>query len=185
MLDYLRKNPLVKFLLIAFSLYLIWYVFYLLVLKPYTSLDRDLSVILVHSADFILSTLGYTPVTNTEYVDVTIKLHDSPTPGVWVGDNCNGVSLFSLFLIYIIAFPGPTLKKLWYIPLGVLTIHLINTIRVAALTVIERDALETLDFNHTYTFTIVVYAFVFFLWYYWTSKLSGIQNILNTENKQA
>ena len=34
---------------------------------------------------------------------------------------------------------------------------------------------EVLDFNHTYTFTILVYSYVFFLWFLWATKLSSNQ----------
>ena len=35
---------------------------------------------------------------------------------------------------------------------------------------------ELLDFNHDYTFTIIVYAFVFMLWYIWIQRFSPLGN---------
>ena len=176
MLEIFRKQPLLKFLLIAFTLYLIWYFVYeTFIHHPHTNFDRYLSISLVHMTDVLLSVFGYDVELNYAYAEVTIKLSDSPTNGVWVGPQCNGIELFALFAIYIVAFPGKWITKSWFIPAGILIIQVINTIRIAALTVIERDAPETLDFNHNYTFQIIVYGFVFYLWYLWTSRYSGLK----------
>ena len=95
------------------------------------------------------------------------------TLGVWIGDPCNGFSLFALFLIFMITYPGPWKQKLWYIPLGLLAIHLVNVLRIVALTIILDNNSEWLDFNHNYTFNIIVYSFVFFLWYIWAKKFAA------------
>src|SRR5690606_9725393 len=141
MIELLRKNPLVKFLLIALVLYLSWYLIYeSFIHHPRTDFDRYLSIALVHSAEGLLYLFGHNAIPNYYFVEVTIKLHDSPLNGVWVGPQCNGVELFALFGIYVIAFPGKWRTKLWFIPIGIVLIHIMNTIRIAALTVIERDA---------------------------------------------
>jgi hypothetical protein len=31
-----------------------------------------------------------------------------------------------------------------------------------------------LSFNHDYTFTLIVYSFVFLLWWIWVNKFSGV-----------
>jgi exosortase/archaeosortase family protein len=59
--------------------------------------------------------------------------------------------------------------------LGILIIHLLNIIRVIALTLLAYKAPEYLDFNHTYTFTILVYSVVFILWMIWALKISKVQ----------
>lgn len=166
------KNPVIRFLVIAFGLYLLWYGVYELYLSPYTSADRYMSITLVYVAKWLLMLFGYSTVADYDQSEVTIKLAESDLNGVWVGDACNGFILFALFAIFVVAYPGPLKKKLWFIPAGILGIHLINAIRVAILTIIAEKSPESLTFNHNYTFTILVYAFVFWLWYLWSSKLS-------------
>jgi hypothetical protein len=46
---------------------------------------------------------------------------------------------------------------------------------VAALAIIVDINPEWLDFNHDYTFTILVYAAVFALWYLWIEKFSPLK----------
>ncbi|MBC7864741.1 MAG: archaeosortase/exosortase family protein, partial [Bacteroidia bacterium] len=90
--------------------------------------------------------------------------------GVWIGYACNALSLFVLFSFFIISFPGNWLKKLWFIPVGILLVHLLNILRVFALVLIAHHHYDFLSFNHTYTFTILVYAFIFGLWMWWVNK---------------
>lgn len=168
------KDPIIRFLLFAFSAYLLWYLIYsAFITDPHTNFDRFFSLAVMESANWLLQLLGFTTVPLVTTNEVTLSLEGSNGFGVWIGTNCNGVSLFALFSIYIFAFPGPWKQKLWFIPTGILLIHLINTVRIAVLTYIARDYVEYLDFNHTYTFQIIAYGFVFYLWYVWTTKFSG------------
>lgn len=97
------------------------------------------------------------------------------TPGLFMGDGCNGISLFALFSIFIIAFPGKIIPKIIFIPAGILLIHCMNILRVVLLAIIETRSYALTEFNHTYTFTIVIYAFIFLLWLFWINKYSAIR----------
>ena len=92
--------------------------------------------------------------------------------GLWVGAPCNGLSLFAMFTGFIVAFKGKNKHKLWYIPLGIISIHLLNILRVTALCIVIKYNHDLLDFNHTYTFTLINYSWIFFLWIMWANKLS-------------
>jgi exosortase/archaeosortase family protein len=96
--------------------------------------------------------------------------------GVIVGPPCNGLALFALFIAFMLSFPGPIKHKLWYIPAGIIAIHVINVLRVLALVALVNWKEEWLEFNHDYTFTILVYLFVFFLWYLWIKKFSPLNS---------
>jgi exosortase family protein XrtF len=103
--------------------------------------------------------------------------------GVWVGSNCNAITLFSLFSVFIFAYPGAQKNKIWFIPVGILVIHFLNLLRVTALVVIDKFAPNYLDFNHTYTFTFLIYAVIFSLWMIWVNKFSkhGIAQVKNED----
>lgn len=92
--------------------------------------------------------------------------------GLVVGAPCDGFILFILFFVFVIAYPGPIKHKLWFIPVGIASIHLINVIRLISLALIVNSSPESLNFHHDYTFTILVYLFVFFLWYIWVNKFA-------------
>jgi exosortase family protein XrtF len=95
------------------------------------------------------------------------------THGLWIGDPCNGLTLFALFAIFIVAYPGPWKHKLWFIPVGITVIHFLNVMRITALCIIVMKRPEWLDFNHTYTFQLLMYGFIFGLWWIWIQKLSS------------
>lgn len=168
----LLRNPVIRFLGIALLLYVSWYLLYDLVIKPYTSFDRVMSLHLRDISAGFLELLGY-EIFLEDTTDMVILYIDG-SHGVWIGNPCNGINLFGLFTIFVLAFPGKWKRKLWFIPLGILIIHLANIIRIAILTIIAKNSPELLDFNHNYTFTITVYSIVFVLWYIWATKLSSI-----------
>lgn len=181
-LKQLWKDPLYQFLLKGLGLYAAWYVLYERWLHPLGSLDRMVIRSLEQASYFVLEKLGYSTLAESHVENIRTIGIDG-THGLWIGDPCNGLTLFALFTGFVIAFPGPLKKKLWFIPIGILAIHVLNVIRIVGLSLIIYyfPDPEVLDFNHTYTFTMIVYGFVFFLWYLWSSKLAGM-DFLKKEN---
>src|ERR1035437_4943765 len=165
------NEPLVKFLLLGFSLYLFWLGLYEWWLHPSGVIDRAVINNTLLFSQRMLGWMGYFVDRSGERL-VYIK----GTSGIYIGDSCNGISLFALFSIFIIAFPGKPLAKLFFIPIGVLLIHLLNVLRVVALAIIQTYSYQWTEFNHTYTFTIIMYFYIFALWMLWINKFSGIND---------
>ena len=93
--------------------------------------------------------------------------------GVWIGGPCNGITLMFLFAIFIISYPGNLKNKLWYLPLGIILVYILNLIRIVGLALIAFYYPDYLNFNHTYTFTFIAYSFVFGLWMLWVNKFAN------------
>ena len=169
-----KQSPLLVFFIRAILLYTTWFTFYYLYIEPKTTIDENFITHIIHFSDLILNTLKFK--TFVETGDRTFQLigivGGNSNPGVWVGTGCNAITLFALFSIFIISFPGKIKNKLWFIPLGLIVIHLVNVIRVCALAVIAYYNYNLLNFNHTYTFTILVYSIIFVLWVWWVKKYS-------------
>jgi len=163
------SDPLVKFLFYGFSLYLIWLGLYEWWIHPAVVIDRAVINNTLLFSQKILEWMGYVVERSGERL-----LYIKGTSGLFIGDSCNGISLFALFSIFIIAFPGKPTAKLFFIPLGVLIIHLLNVFRVVALAIIQTHSYAWTEFNHTYTFTIFIYFCIFGLWMIWVNKFSGI-----------
>jgi exosortase family protein XrtF len=168
----LLQNKLYRFILFAVLLYLAWLIVYEYWLHPLGILDRAMIDNIIWISAGVLKFMGYELIGEFPFDEGIRTIGIDGTHGVWVGDPCNGISLFALFTGFVLAFPGPIKHKLWFIPLGLLLIHAVNLIRVIALVLIVYYAPEYLEFNHTYTFTLLVYGFVFFLWWWWANKLS-------------
>jgi exosortase/archaeosortase family protein len=144
-----------------------------MVIKEYTLWDYYLNYNIADLTIKFFSLFGVETFMDIESDHVRVFLSNSDYSGVWVGDNCNGFKLFSIFSIFILAFPTNNWRsKLWYIPLGLIIVHLANIIRIMALILINDANPSYLDFNHDYTFTIFVYGIIFGLWWWWLKKYS-------------
>jgi len=167
-----KGDPVIRFLVLAVALYVGWYALYEFVLHPMGALDRAAIDSLIEVGGHILRALGYELIpepTNAENIR-TIGVQGGTL--LWIGDPCNGVGLFAVYLIFLIAYPGPWKKKIWFGALGLLSIHLINALRVALLCIIVKYDYELLNFNHDYTFYVIVYGWVFLLWAIWVRRFS-------------
>lgn len=166
------SNPLFKFTLIASSLYLSWYCLYEFFLKYKTNFDNIIIDNLVYLSQKFLTIFGFDFVKPHETVYEDVVQISGSLNGVTVGAPCDGIVLLALFTVFIIAFPGPWKHKLWFLPAGLAAIHIINAFRITFLAIIAHKKIEWLQFNHDYTFTILVYAFVFALWMIWVNRFS-------------
>lgn len=170
------KHPFFRFILVSTGIYIGWDVLYEFYLKPATLFDDYIIDSLVKIAEGILRIFGFEL---TPYQDFPFRSHIGilNSKGVTIGAPCDGAVLFALFAAFVIAFPGKIKNKLWYVPLGLLSIHLINAIRVFGLALVVHINEDWLAFNHDYTFTIIVYSWVFFLWWVWISRFSPLKTV--------
>ncbi len=167
----ISSNAFVKFILKAGFLYLFLYLIYQFIIKRYTLYDQGFIGWIIEAADLVLRGLGYTTFKVLQDRDMQVIGIDGSN-GVWVGSNCNAITLFSLFAVFIVAYPGQQKAKWWFIPAGILAIHFLNILRVVALAMIANSYPEYLNFNHTYTFTFLIYLFIFSLWMLWVNKFA-------------
>ena len=161
------QNPFVRFLFIAAVLFVAWFLLIEFILNEYTGVNEFLIESLVDISGGILSFLGFDliPEPPSDVVIRTVGIDG--TTGVWVGDPCNGLEIIAIFVIFMLAIPGSVKHKLWFIPVGVIFIHMMNALRVAVLAWIVTKDYSYLDFNHDYTFKVVVYTIIFVLWVIW------------------
>ncbi len=171
------SNPLLRFLISGLFLYVGWYFFYEFYLHPHTNFDKVVINSLVELSQSTLHVVGYS---TTNYAAEDVEFHEhigiQGFKGLTIGAPCDGVILYALFIIFVVAFPGPLKHKLWYIPIGAFTVYYVNVLRIVALAIIMSINEEWLAFNHDYTFTILVYAYVFALWMIWVKRFSGLSN---------
>ena len=156
-------------MLLAVGFYLLWFVGYGHYLAPDERLDTALTQNLAHTSAGILRLLGYAATVSHTALPV-ISLAQQPL--LFVGHPCNGLVLYALFGGFIIAFPGPARTKLWFVPLGIFLIYSLNVMRVVGLTLNAYYSQQTVDFNHHYTFTFIVYLGIFGLWMWWATRLA-------------
>ena len=165
---------LARFLAVAIALYLAWFFGYEQWLAHDGRLDSLLCTQIAAASASVLRGLGFAAT-----VDYSLPSHIlnlvvlNGKPAVVVGPPCNGLVLYALFAGFVVAFPGQALRKLWYIPAGIALIWVLNVLRVVALALNHEYSRESMDFNHHYTFTFVVYSFIFVLWMLWAKGLAS------------
>ncbi len=168
----LAQKKILRFLIIGAVAYVLLLLFYELVIRPYTPIDYEINYNIAQTGQFLFSIFGVETVIDVESDHVSLMRDAFSRTGVWIGDQCNGFKLFSLFSLLIILLPGNRKSKYWFIPLGIIIIHLVNVFRIMALLIVFEKYPLSLDFNHKYTFTILVYAVIFGLWWWWARKYS-------------
>ena len=167
--DSIRNRPALRFLLVFAGLYGLWVLAYDGLLGPNNRLDHALSANLATAAAATLRGAGWAAHVDPREPRL-LMLNEQPA--VIVGDPCNGLLLYALFAGFILAFPGPMRHKGWFVPLGVGTIYALNVGRVAGLALNHVYWHPTVDFNHHYTFTFVVYGAIGALWIIWAKRVT-------------
>lgn len=152
-----------RFLLTAAGLYVLWLVVYEGYVLPNGWLDHTLCVNLASVGAGLLRLVGFK---SWAAADSSVVMLNG-APAVVVGTPCDGMALYALFAGFVLALPGPWRPKLWFVPLGILVIYLLNIIRIAMLAINFYYYHSTVDFNHHYTFTFVVYGFIGAMWMWW------------------
>lgn len=162
---------LFRFIAVAAVIYLAWFFGYeqWLAHADNGHFDHVLCTHITAAAVVALRLVGFAAAVSPESSCLVLM---NGVPSVIVGPPCNGLVLYALFAGFVVAFPGPWQRKLWYIPVGILLIWILNVLRVAALAINHHYAHSSVDFNHHYTFTFVVYAFIFGLWMLWARRLA-------------
>lgn len=160
---------LFRFLLVAAAMYLVWFLGYEQWLAPDGRLDTVLCSNIARSSVAVLQALKF-PATLASNLQPLVLMNGHES--VIVGAPCNGLVLYALFAGFVLAFPGPWVHKMWFIPAGILLIWVLNVLRVAALAINQHYSHQTVDFNHHYTFTFVVYSCIFGLWMLWARRMA-------------
>ena len=163
-------HPLLRFALLSVGFYLLWFFGY----ERNLALDGRLDNALTHNIAVLgaagLRLLGFGASVSEAQANL-ILMRGVPT--VFIAPYCDGMVLYALFAGFVLAFPGSYQRKLWFIPLGIGLIYLVNVLRIIGLCLNHHYAHHTVDFNHHYTFTFIEYGFIFLLWIWWATRLAN------------
>jgi len=91
---------------------------------------------------------------------------------VSVYEGCNGLNVMIIFVAFLAAYSGNIKRLLWFIPFGLLVIHLMNLSRIVLLFIVAEYYEGYLYFTHKYLFTGAIYVVILILWYWWIVSLS-------------
>jgi exosortase/archaeosortase family protein len=189
--------PMAKFLLITGGLVLFYYLWFVpnvwslpILSKYYGYIVHYTLLTLGEASVFILSTIGYESWVINEAVQFR-GVTDDPLfepmryidmadayMNVYIKNYCLGLNTMFVFAALIIGFPGKWKDRLWFIPLGLIGIHLINIIRIVALCLAIILSSTPEDFKHHEIFDGIAMVFIFLLFMLWVKR-----NTRKTENE--
>ncbi len=167
-------RPAIRFLLVFVGLYLVANLLYGLWIRSYGEDPDPLTRMVTQQTTAILN-LGRSHASsrdNTQGPTVFIETKDRIVLNVYEG--CNGINVQIVFLAFVAAFGGSGKRMAWFIPLGLLLIHLANLCRIVMLYVVAQHYQRYFYYVHKYLFTAGIYAAVFILWLAWI-RINGRQ----------
>ncbi|MDP5199237.1 exosortase family protein XrtF [Flavobacterium sp. DG2-3] len=89
-----------------------------------------------------------------------------------ITEGCNAVSVMILFVSFVAAFSGNLKKTLLFIFLGLISIYVLNVIRISLLIVLVYNFPQYTRFLHGTFFPLMIYGYVFVLWIFWINRFS-------------
>lgn len=166
----------------ALFLFVFWQTIYLFLLMPNRTIDAPLSLFTGESTVLILKKINFsdsleakevlftisTENQKSTYPKTTIFLNNRRLLGI--SDSCNGLSLFILYVGFLLCYPSKTIYKLRFALIGLILIFIANVLRCCALCVIHHKYPSLLDFAHHYLFNILIYSLIFYLWIVFSRK---------------
>lgn len=168
-----KDKKLLRFIITCLIVYLFWFLVYDLWLKPDGRIDNWLTHMVSEHAVAGLRLFG---IPAYHAMDGVKHLIRSPESRILIISNaCNGLVLYPLFIGFILAIPGKLRSMGYMIAAGCVLIYLTNVLRATVLCLIKINAPQYLDFNHRFTFAILVYAVIFLLWVLWVNRYADLK----------
>ena len=90
-------------------------------------------------------------------------------------EGCNGLNVLVIFFSFLFAFSGFVKPMFWFLPMGLLVIHLANLARITWLFFVAEYFPDYMYFTHKYLFTAAIYVVVFVIWVIWVKKYTSFQ----------
>ena len=109
-------------------------------------------------------------------IDVPTQLYETVVyhpngEGVRIVWGCNGIKQSFIFLMIMLFARGPFKHKLWFIPIGLVCVYIINVVRLIFLAYIVRDYPDMFEFWHGGVTKYLFYGLIFLMWVFWNDYL--------------
>ncbi len=118
---------------------------------------------------------SYWIITHILQIPTLLQDHTMWFPTKWgivISEGCTGLKQIIQVLFLFLIYPGPLKHKAWFIPAGIILIHLTNIFRITLLAVAMNLNLPHIQFIHTYPLRFFFYIVIFGLWWIWVEKIT-------------
>lgn len=170
-----QYKPFLLFLFGFFGSYLILVGLYKLYLNQYDAekFEPDgMTVLVSKQSNWFTNFIGQDSKIELSPFEPAYNIYINNKQVARVVEGCNAVSVMILFTAFIIGFRGSLKHTIWFIILGILSIHVFNVMRISLISLGLHYYPEHRRLLHDYVFPLFIYGFVFLLWLIWVNKFS-------------
>jgi exosortase family protein XrtF len=165
-------KPTILFLGKFLGLYLAGNLLYGLFVTNFEPKPDPVTRLVSEQTGFVLTACGWPTDVYDHHKRATSLIRYDDREILAVYEGCNGLNTMIIFVAFLLAF-GPVNKKLlWFIPLGILIIHVANLMRITLLFFVAEYRPDFMYIIHKYVFTATLYLVIFLMWVWWVKKLS-------------
>jgi exosortase family protein XrtF len=165
-------KPALLFLGKFLAIYLVGNILYGLFVELYDKAPDPVTRQVSVQTAWILTALG----TETTAVDHTndpkVALICGADVVLNVFEGCNGINVMIVFVAFLFSFGGNRKALLFFIPAGLLLIHIFNLVRILLLFNLATEQSRHFYYFHKYFFTAFLYVVVLALWAVWVMRFS-------------
>jgi len=158
--------------IILFVIIILSFHFLYLITLPFLNTVEFYNAVLIKLTNLVFLESSW--LIDTFLYDITIegrKAIFENSRYIIVSSGCSGLKPTMQLIVLFVFFPGPFIKKLWFIPLGILLLHIVNILRIVSLAVIIMEYPRVWEFAHDWIFRPFFYVVIFSLWWYWNDKI--------------
>jgi exosortase/archaeosortase family protein len=178
------KDEATLFVIKIVAVYVVWKVIHFILHRPETGvIFKDWAAITYSFGIFyakVTSRILHLFGQNTFQIGYAVQYQPS-MKSIWIQEHCLAIPAMVIFTGSILLFKGSWKNKLWFIPVGLIGIFLINTLRLVLLSVtFERFSEAFYQFNHSYVYLIFSYSLIFLLIAWWMKSYSQTTPVKGT-----
>ena len=167
-------KPAFRFLFVFLGLYLAGNIFYGLWIGSFHGLPDSATRAVTFQTSGLLNQMGYHTTVTDNGQGPTVFLGNDVKFILNVYEGCNGINVMIVFVAFLAAFGGSIKNLIWFLPAGIVLIHLSNLARIILLYFVAVGYHHYFYYVHKYVFTAAIYMVVFVLWIIWV-KINGKQ----------
>lgn len=164
-------GPSIWFLARFLGIYLVGNLLYGLYINSYVPDPDPVTIFVSEQTSTVLSWFGEENGTLVQGHKTGVLIYNEEQRVLSVYEGCNGLNVFIIFAGFLLAYGRPKKALIWFIPLGLLLIHVFNLARIGLLYNVTLYYPDYTYFTHKYLFTAIIYGAVFLIWMWWVVKI--------------
>ena len=157
------------------AVYAVWKLVHYFLLLPNTALNQTWMSWINALGNFYAGiTSGALNLFGEETIHQGIRIiYTHSENNIRVEEHCLAIPATLIFTGSILFFAGSWKNKLWFIPLGIFAVFVINTIRLVLLSyTFEHFSATFFDINHSFVYVVITYSLIMLLIVWWMKKFS-------------